>query len=528
MKNRYILLLSIILLGNVSCKKFLDTQPQDFLSPLNYYKTEQHLNSALNGVYDILGSVYGTVYLYRMGIEGEEGYYARTTPATGPQIYNFSASHSDVQAFWRNLYAGIYRANVLLANVDNNPALSEDLRKKVRGEALFLRGYYYFMLVHSFGGVPLILEPTSSPDDVEVPRSTAKEVYEQILLDMKEAETLVDPIQTIGFGGRVSKSAVRGILARVCLFMAGHPVRDLSKFAEARDWAKKVIDDPTHSLNPDYSQVFINLASDKYDIKESIFEVEFWGNRSDAFTETGYVGYVNGPASSNPATGAVYGGVKVTNRLYQKFAATDLRRDWNIATFTYTSSGANGTKTYYSPLTPDNKTIYNRHCGKFRREYEIPTPKSNSQTPQNFPLLRYSDVLLMYAEAENEVNQGPTPDAYEKINQVRRRGYGKLVTGATNIGEYDLKDLDYTSFRDEVRDERSRELAFEQLRKGDLIRWGIFVSTMNAVGREIEQAGVPSAYFLERFTNVTDKHLFWPIPSYEITLNSALVQNPQW
>ena len=179
------------------------------------------------------------------------------------------------------------------------------------------------------------------------------------------------------------------------------------------------MDDGIHALNPDYAQVFINYAQDKYDIKESILEVEFWGNRGDAYTESGYVGYVNGPFSYNLLTGGGFGGVSVTANYYYKFQTEDLRRDWNIANFKYDATGPSGSKT---PITTTSSaSLYDRNAAKFRREYEIVTPKNPFFTPENYPLLRYSDVLLMFAEAEYEVNNGPTSAAYNAINLVRKR-----------------------------------------------------------------------------------------------------------
>jgi hypothetical protein len=529
MKRIIYLILCLLILSTSSCKKFFDKEPLDFLAPTNYYETEQHLNSALAGTYDILGSVYGTVWLYRLGIEADEGYYARNNLPVGPQNFNFSSSHADVAVNWRYLFDGVNRANLLLANVNKNESINADLRKRVEAEARFLRGYYYFALVQSYGGVPIFTTPTASASNTDSKRASIAEVYELILSDMKAAEAIVPDITDLGFSGRVSKSAVRGILARVCLYMAGAPLKDVSKYAEAREWADKVIKDAkaAHALNPDFSDIFIKIAQDKYDVKESIFEVEFWGNRTDSYTETGYVGFANGPVTSNANTGNGFGGVKTTAKLYNKYAAGDLRRDWSIANFTYTNTGASGAKTMLA--TPTQATIYNRDAAKFRREYEVVLPKATGQTPQNFPLLRYSDVLLMFAEADNEVNKAPTSAAYEAINQVRRRGFGKLLPGATNVNQYDLAGLDYTSFKEELEDERMRELAFEQLRKFDLIRWGNFMFEMRSVVQDIDAVFATAPYYRSRYANAQlNNHLVWPIPALEITLNKQMTQNSGW
>lgn len=523
MKRIYYFIVTLLLLNVCACKKALDVTPTDFLNAQSFYKTEAQLESGIAGVYDIL-QFYGGTQLQTYNFQADEG-FARGASA-GVRSLDFTPSDAVVSAFWATFYSGINRANLLLQNVDNNPELSQVFRDRIRGEALFLRAYYYFMLVQTYGGVPLILEPVASANDVEIPRSSIKETYEQILADMKQAELLVPAIGELGFGGRISKSAVRGILARVCLHMAGHPLNETAKYSEARDWAKKVMDDPEsgHALNPDFTQVYINYAQDKYDIKESIWEAEFWGNRADAYTETGWVGYVNGPSCTNALTGLGFGGILITANFYNSFEAGDLRRDWSIANFTYNATGPAGSKT---PITTStNASFYGRYTAKFRREYEL-LARNGANTPQNFPLLRYADVLLMFAEAETEVNGSPTQDAYDAINLVRRRGFGKLLPGATDIEQYDLSGLDHDAFLTEIVKERLRELNSELLRKGDLIRWGIYVSTMQEIANQIV-AHVPTAYYLANYRNAQPKHVIWPIPARELALNKALVQNDGW
>ncbi|MFA6571452.1 MAG: RagB/SusD family nutrient uptake outer membrane protein, partial [Bacteroidota bacterium] len=363
------ILVGVLSLCIMSCEKFLDIESSDFLTLNNAYNTEQQLNAALTGVYDAMGGINATKGIYSDamllygGLEGDLAYYGATNPSDGPQIYQFSATNKYVEYYWNALYLGIDRANVLLANMNNNPNIDIEKKKVIRGEALFLRGYYYFLLGQTFGGVPLKLEPSVSASFADnIPRSSLKETYTQILLDMKTAEPLVKDIDEIGYGGRVSKSAIQGIIARVHLYMAGYPLNEQSNNDSVIVWTKKVIDNVKykHGLNPHFSEVFINYAKDKYDIKESIWEVEFYGNKSGAYDETGIVGIANGPGSSNEETGRATGLLKVTRKLYDLYQPWDLRRGWSIANFTYNSTGPNGSKTF-RPL-PSSTSIYN-HCG---------------------------------------------------------------------------------------------------------------------------------------------------------------------
>lgn len=401
-----------------SCDSILDTTPTDFLNPAIAFETTQNIDRALVGVYDALYNVHGTSWVYRYGLEADEALY-RGRELTGIVNNSFNASEPYIRTIYSDLYRGVTRANMLLENVDNNPEIDKEYRDQVRGETLFLRAHYYFMFTQMFGGVPLFTTNPKTPEQVHIPRASVKEMYDQITQDLLTAEELVPDIQTLGFGGRVNKSAVRGYLARVYLHMGGTQLGDKSKYAEAEKWALKIINEGYHELNSSYSDIFINYAADKYDPKESIFEIEFWGNRSDSYIETGQNGAANGPRCTNPETGVATGMLNGNKFLYDLYKDGDLRRGWNIVNFTYDATGSNGAKTFVS----ENRQIYDRSAGKFRREYEVVTPKMANWTPQNMPLLRYADVLLMFAEANNEINSHPTPEAIEAVNKVRRRAW---------------------------------------------------------------------------------------------------------
>ncbi|GAB2779102.1 hypothetical protein GCM10027275_23290 [Rhabdobacter roseus] len=588
-----------------SCEDFLETTPTDFLAPANYYNTEAELEAALAGVYNILShnNLYRGGIVYLNGFEGDESYINRATLINYPFTYDYTATNSTIEGYWNGCYSGIARANLLLKNIDNNASIRQEIRDRVRGQALFLRGYYHFLLVQSFGGVPLLLEPTASVEAVDVARSSAKEVYDAVLRDMEQAEALVAPISTYGHGSRVSKSAVRGLLARVCLHMAGQPVRDESKYEDARKWAKMVIDDATagHQLNPSYADIFIKIARDEYDIRESIWEAEFWGNGADAYSMSGNNARINAPASSNPNTGTSVAYLNVTGKLYDAFENGDLRKPWSIPNFRYNTTGERGAKTFVDP--PTRAGVYLINTGKYRREYETLLPQNANTSPQNWPILRFADVLLMYAEAVNHLN-GPTAEAVEAVNLVRRRAWSKGIkevtitnggsgytsaptvtfsgtggavatatveggrvtglvfapdavigaktgsytsaptitlsggggSGATATATvYTPTDADVPasataskgSFLWFLQEERLRELNTEGLRRHDLIRWGIFVQALHEVADRIAQdVGNPS--YLQRFRDVTERHVIWPIPTRELTLNRAMTQNEGW
>ena len=547
MKNRkYIKIISGFLLFACamvvsSCNKFLDTTPKYFTIESNYFETQAELDSALTGVYQVLSStnLYGQNIWGYLSAATDESFYARNAQTTGPEVYNYNSSDSHIAGLWTEAYTGIDRANLLLDNI-NKPVMDSTARSVVRGEALFLRAYYYFLLVSNWGDVPMPLHATSSPDSISFPKTASKAIYTQIISDMATADSLVEPITYWGFSGRVSKTTVEGILARVCLFRAGYPFTDSSAywFSQSLNWSNKVINSGIHSLNPSYPQIFINECQNLYDIKESMWEVEFNGNGiGDSYTSYGWVGAFNGITCTDLSVGYSYGYLNTTAKLFNaysgntKLTSPDTRRDWCIAPFaykTYVDSAAGDTdSTIIVPWTITS--VYNRNVGKWRRSYELSATKSKNNTPINFPLLRYADVLLMNAEAANEVSNGPTAAAYNAINQVRRRAYG-LPTNTPSLVADLPTGLSYLTFQQAVYNERMLELNGEALRRNDLIRWGMFVSTMKALANQITTTA-PTAFLYAALAgnNVQQKHLLFPIPISEMSLNPAIgSQNYGW
>lgn len=533
-----LLLFLIMLQLFSSCSKLLDKKPTDFVTPENFYNSEEELNMALASVYDPLGNeyMYGSSLWFQFGICTDEAFYAFSSNAySAPMFYQFDYTNPYVNGLWQQCYVGIERANMLIHNI-NKAAMDENKRQAILGEALFLRGYYHFVLVSNYGNVPLKLTPSTNVNTVNIPATPAKEVYEQVVADMKEAEAKVNNITAIGNSSHVSKTAIRGILARVYLYMAGAPMNDQSKFADALYWAKQVDEGGEHALNTTfdagttssaYSQIFINQCRDVYDIKECIWEVDFYAKDADpTYAEMGKVGTMN-LGCTNIDTGRSSSNIKTTIKLYRLYGNGDQRRDWAIAPFSYSSTANPLTRSYYTATN-----IIGRDAGKWRRSYEPSNfIKLQFTNGTNFPLLRYSDVLLMQAEAENEVN-GPTALAYNAVNKVRRRAYGLSTEVPSTIADVP-SGLSPDQFRQYIRDERARELCFEGVRKGDLIRWGIFFNTMNEMVTEINASNASftnkSRWVLGYTTAATSaRYQLLPVPSLELNVNKALKQNEGW
>ncbi len=499
------------------CSKFLDKQPFDVVKE-NYYQNEKEVMTGLVGVYDILGreDFYGSTYSTFLTV-GDEGAYFRSSYLAGPEIYSYDASNPKINDIWRFLYEGIERANFFLSKIDA-VQMNNTEKQAVIGEVRFLRAYYYFILVSNWGAVPLKTEPTKSVSNVNIARTAAVEVYNFVVQEMEAAESMVKDIQTYAHAGRISKSAARGLLARVYLKMAGAPLNDASKYQKALEWSSKLVfpeaGEYKHSLVTDYKKIFTDMAADRYNISESIWEVEFYGNRTGDF-EAGRIGNQTGIQTSDEGKGFSYGLLAATRKLFESYEPTDQRRDWNIASYRYNHANNLITDSvFYTGVE-----IERRHVAKFRRDYETLKPKNRNYTPINFPLLRYADVLLMFAEAENEVN-GPTARAKEALQQVRDRA--KASNRNQQIGNE-------SEMRTAIREERFRELCYEGLRKFDLVRYGTFVAEMKLVAQQYAQlAPADYRYLALAFNNVSERDMYFPVPINELSLNNLMTQNPGW
>ena len=323
-----------------SCS-LLDTEPEDFVQPGEFYKTEKQLQSALLGVYATLAnnSVYGVNMLGRVGLTADLGYERYSIDESSVGYYNVSSADAKILGYWRDLYSGIGRANMLLKYI-GQPQMDETIRTKIEAQTRFLRAYYHFMLVIRFKNIPLITEvpEDSNKTSVQIPQSDPREVYRWIIREMEWAAPLLPDASTLTGGGELSKSAAYGLLARVALYMAGNPLNEPGMYAKAKEYAATVIGYEFHELNPSYKDVFLKLIQDEYDIRESIFEVEFYGNNQSTYTTTaGQVGRINGIAYSIDINnwGRSLGTIRASQYFYQLFDKDDLRRDWTIASYSY-------------------------------------------------------------------------------------------------------------------------------------------------------------------------------------------------
>ena len=566
----------IITILGASCS-FFEVEPQVICSE-TFYNTEDEVLYGLAGVYGVMSNeaFYGNYYSLMCSNIDDLSYYNRATTTNHTQTYTHDASSTEIYAAWTEIYKGILNANAFMEAVVKSEF---DKDGKYYNEARFLRAYYHFLLAQAWGDVPLKTKAATSVDDVMSPATSQYDVLKFAADEMEACVALADSLVT-NAPSRVTKSAVRGILARVYLFMAGESVTGPDKpecYRKAMEHAESVIKSTRHSLNPSYSQVFINMISDEYDreYNESIWEVDFLGNRqSSDLWSNGRIGDLIGLQSSasenytsfacNYSYAQYDGSLKLWDLYWiedrtdterkNHAEITDSRQAWNLPPYNYAGSTA---EKYKWPLEKDADGKYikeklnipaslekapyvyagyssldtltvaqgGRNCGKWRREvqYEGVLDSKRLYTGINFPILRYSDVLLMYAEAALEYSGIPSQEAYDCVKAVRDRA-------GVATKEYSSYNVD--TFRQLVRNERGREFCFEATRKYDLIRWGVFVEAMNSYYKystDTRWASSPKAAYAAAIGSaVQQKHVLLPIPNVEIGVNRQLKQNSLW
>ena len=553
---------------------FLEKEPNVICSE-TFYTSDSEALYGLAGVYGVLNSLqlYGRMYSLELSGIDDLCWFNRSTSNQYSNFYQYDTGNAEVYDAWNWLYKGIKNANEFMEAMKGSEL--ED-SGAFYAEARFLRAYYHFLLAQAWGDVPLRDSAVKSYAKTNLGATSQYDVLKWAVSEM-EACLDVLPEDAGNTPSRVNKAVAEGIIARVCLFTAGSSVEgDKSGLYEtAKKYAGMVVSDPVYNLNPSYPQVFINMISDKYDTEyhESMWEADFIGDRSSADRYTnGTIGSMIGLQSTaiediselscNYAYGMYNGSLKLwdlywaTDRTEDEerlATVTDARQEWNLPPYNYagyTGTGAvypyGGDATMGKPANSKDKTPYyaykggslittnedplivpgNRNCGKWRREtiYEPVSSVAKAQFTQiNFPILRYSDVLLMFAEADNELSTAPSDSAYNCVKAVRDRAGVKTLP---------KDDYDKESFRQLVRNERGRELCFEGLRKYDLIRWGIFVEAMHGYASQTADErwskNGTANYAASIGAAVQPRHILLPIPAIELGVNKELVQNPLW
>ncbi|PSL25255.1 RagB/SusD family nutrient uptake outer membrane protein [Dyadobacter jiangsuensis] len=487
------LLAMLSIFGATGCSDFLDESDPSNFTVENYFTKPEHARSSVNAIYANLrvpmGSGFGggtwMMTEFATGLAATDlgqavnSYFVKDLRNTSDNGYG--------QSYWQFYYKGIANANLSIAKI---PGISMDAAeaKRLMGEAYFLRAFYYFNLVQMFGNIPLILDPVDlQSEQLKPSAATPEEVYNRVVEDLKAAEAAGLPMTDVS--GKVSTGAVKSLLAKVYLTMAGYPLQKGAAYYDlAAKKAEEVIDSKQFKLFASYDDLH-NPA--KKNVEENIFMIQFKTQILPSNWQVSIIPYNKNISAYSDETGGIYS----TGDFVKSYEAGDLRAKEKQFFFTKFTNESDRTK----EVDLGGYFIY--------KHFDNVAQTSSANSDLNWSVIRYADVLLMYAEASNEVG-GPSAKAYEAVNAIRTRAQLPALTGLT-------KD----TFREAVWAERWHELCFENITWFDMAR---LRKAYNVTTKKFEN------YVGHKFSygpTLTERELLFPIPTAEVRNNTNLDQN---
>jgi hypothetical protein len=506
-KNTGIVFICLLLSGSMGCTKFLkeDNDPSN-LSPDNYYTLPEHADAAIAAAYAqtrFIGAGAGIFVQNFSMLEAVTG-TARTETPQNSDLNNliglvYNGDNLLINNWWNGLYNVIAQANLVLDKVPGID-MNEAAKKRVLGQALFIRAWAYFYAVRLWGDVPLITKPIFSPEDPDFmpARASQQQVYDLIVTDLTTAEGYGLPWTDAS--GRVSLGAVKSLLAKVYLTMAGQPLnKGTAHYKLAADKANEVIGSTNFSLFTDYGDLHSLAQENKV---EHIFEIQYLasvaGNPIQPILLPNFKGV--------SAYGTEVGSTVPTPAFYASFEAGD-RRTVDRQGFFYTS--------YY---TEGNGALKNLGAPYIFKHFDVAAHGTfgiagTTQSDLNWPQIRYAEVLLTYAEAQNEADGSPNTAAWNALKAIRDRA--QLATPA-------LGSFNQAAFREAAWRERWHELCYEGITWFDMIR-------LRKAYKESSNSFVDFVghTFADNNAKLEQKHLLFPLPTSERKNNPNLKpQNP--
>lgn len=521
MKNKFKLLIgsliSISLLFTFSSCNDLEEISYSKITPDNFFNNSDELLSALTGVYDVLQdfNYYQKNMIIVVELPTEMMSNHRWYGSRGAfDFLWWNAGQVELDYIWMFAYDAVNRANMV---IDRAPSIvmEEPLKKRIIAEAKFLRALNYFYIVRLWGDVPLVLKETTDFNDLYPTRSTKLQVYESIIDDLKYAIANLPNWQVFAGSpdeGRATSGAAKSLLGKVYLTMAGNPLKLTTYYKDAETILKDVIDNEGYGLLPEYADVF---KFDSKNTEEHIFSIQFIGGLGegsglqDFFNPGDYFGNTSG-----------WAGFTSEPEFIDQFDPSDKRLRQGFL-YPYYVNNNGDTMKYLGPNWDCDYTRYYIDEGDTvwyggsdwlgdSEGFDMPIINKYNEhetaddSPFNVPLLRYADVLLMYAEAINE-QRGPNDAAYNAINEVRNRA-----------GLDDLAGLTQEKLRRALINERKFELFGECHGYFDYVRKGILKSEMESIASN-SVWGYPEEIEVNDFRNLM------PIPTREIEVNTNLL-----
>ncbi|UZR99551.1 RagB/SusD family nutrient uptake outer membrane protein [Chondrinema litorale] len=472
MKKLFIFLISSLLI--FSCEDSLVEEPKS-LAVETFYNTAEEVESAINAIYSPLRSSNNMGALFPAQQEAMADYcYGRGSYAVVSEYTGLNSTNiTRVGQMWDLYYQAIRNANIVIANVPNGTELTDDEKAAYIGEARFLRALTYFIMVRNWDAIPL--RTIENMTEADIPKSSASEIYELIVEDLSYAENNLP--ESVSIAGKPSKWAAKSILADVYL--------NLEEYALSSSKALEVMQSGAYSLVPvSEADDFLNIYGPSIiNSTEEVFYFKY--NSVDGFF---FVMFAHHPGSGYHGAGGYYAHYTFAdNPVIENWDETDLRKEYNL---------------YYYDFGLGDTYLF--------KKFIDPSAPTNAGASNDYPLYKYSDVLLIYAEATAMSNGGPNAEALEALNMIHRRAYGYDALTASPV-DLTSTGMSAEEFRDMVLKEKMYETIYEGKRWMDMKR----INKAEEIISEIK--GI----------DMNEKMLLWPLPNSEMNYNKALSASDQ-
>ncbi|MGB4770038.1 MAG: RagB/SusD family nutrient uptake outer membrane protein [Chitinophagaceae bacterium] len=490
MKKTIIIISAVFALA--SCKKYTEVEPVSQYSVEQTFSDPSNAFSALVGVYDELqgDNGYGIRISMYYPYDTDEGIVSGNIDngRRGIGRYQLLLTNSEIANPFRQLYRGIEKANLCIEQIPlmkqydgGTDAEKKDLRR-LHGEALTLRAIFYFELIRNWGDVPAPMIPAYKQPNLFIEQADRDSTYDKLLADLKTASDLLPWRTEVARNERMTKGAAKALRARIALHRGGFKLRQNGQMERPQNFlpfyeiAKTECEElmarrDQHTLNPNFENIWRNVTSFIYDPSgEIILEVGAGGGNGNSDSR---MGNYDGPNLSNASRfGAGGGGIVMLPNYYYAFDSVDTRRDVTVTWYQVTS--ASNVKSM--------RRLGELNTGKYRRDWRVPLlPGTVLNVGYNWAMIRFSDVLLMYAEAVNETNGGPNTAAITAFEEVRRRAY------RGNVGLIGTTPTTKAGFFNAIVNERLLEFGHEAIRKYDLLRWNLLSTKIAETRTAIQQ-----------------------------------------
>lgn len=554
--KKILISVSVILFAS-SCEDKLTERPLSYYEKSEFFKSEENAEMGIVGIYNVLPSLYGDNEM--AFASSDDTYYVSGTNLDNARRdishYRLSTTNKYVESVWNDTYKGLERANYMIEGIEQMKGYSKSaVLQSLVAEAKFLRAFFSFNLVKYWGDVPYKTFYTTNYEDTYQPRTSRDEIYNQIVDDLCFAKLHLEWATEADSPERATQGAARALLMRALLFRAGYSLNMNGELTRPDDEIRheyynqivsewEAFAESNHGFyEGGYEELFKSFSAGKLNTKESIFEVAFY--TLDGKTGArGYWGTYNGPYVDAPVIknteskkymGRANALFRVIPEWYDFFDSNDKRRDVMICRYKYEWDK----EKYNHVKVSQERSKKNWYPGKWRREWMPVGYRDPNLTDVNYCNIRYADVVLMAAEAYNEL--GKTTEAWSLINKVRERAEATQIN-SSNYSDfykapkvYDLPFIDDGNEQGRIRTalywERGFELAFELHRRFDLVRWGILAEAVKLTGdKSVVNASSEKAY-IAGDNYEKGKHELFPIPLDEMQINYKLnnINNPKY